>query len=160
MGTTTRAERLAADQSMIDGIQKLFAQNATLTFGSQTMTPAALVAVFQNRIAAGKAAQLAETARTTAVKVDVDMRATTGKTVNAFRRFVVATYTESPDTLATFSLKVPKTPKPTVAVKAQAQTKSKATRAARKPATTATAPTAGTTSTPAAAPAAPAKPTA
>ena len=158
--TPTRADRLASDQSMIDGIQKLFAQNATLTFGSQTMTPAALVVVFQNRIAAGKAAQQAETARTTAVKVDVDMRATTGKTVNAFRRFVVATYTESPDTLATFSLTVPKTAKPTVAVKAQAQTKSKATRAARKPATTVTAPAAGTTSTPAAAPVTPAKPTA
>ena len=161
MGTklTTRAARLTADQALIDGIQKLFAQNATLTFGSQTMTPGALVAILQGRINTGKATQVAETALTTAVKADRDERATTGKTVNAFRRFVLATYTESPDTLAMFALEVPKTAKTTVAVKAQAATKSKATRDARKPATTGSAPAAGIPSTPAAVPAAPAKPT-
>ena len=162
MGTTTktRAERLAGDQAMIDGIQKIFAQNATLTFGSQTMTPGALVAIFQNRITAGKAVVTAETARTTAVKADRDGRASTGKTVNAFRRFVLATFTESPDTLAAFNLTVPKTAKTTVAVKAEAKTKSKATRAARKPASTSTAPTTGTASAPAPVAAAPTKPTA
>jgi hypothetical protein len=150
MGThNTRALRLASDQAMVTGIQKQFAQNATLTFGSQTMTPAALVQVFQNRIASGNAVIQADTARTTAVKADTDLRASTGKTVNAFRRFVLATYSESPDTLATFALTVPKTAKPTAAVKAEAQAKSKATRAAHKAAKTATAPAAGTPSEPA-----------
>jgi hypothetical protein len=157
----TRADRLADDQAMIAGIQKIFAQNATLTFGSQTMTPAALVAIFQGRITVGQAVVQAETARTTAVKADRDERASTAKTVNAFRRFVLATFTESPDTLATFNLTVPKTASTTVAVKAQAQAKSKATRAARKPATSAPEPTTGNASTPAPVTAAPAaKPTA
>jgi hypothetical protein len=126
-----RAVRLADDQKMIDGIQKFLASNATLTFGSQTMTPAAIVAVFQHRIQTAKAALDADAVRVAAVKVDRDERATTAKAVNAFRRWVVATFTESPDTLATFGLKAPKARKTTVETKAQAVVKSKATREAR-----------------------------
>ena len=129
--TLKRADRLAADQQMIDGTQKFLAQNATLTFGSQTMTPAAIVAVFQHRIQTAKAALDADAVRVAAVKVDRDERATTAKAVNAFRRWVVATFTESPDTLATFGLKARKAGKAKVEVKAQAVTKSKATREAR-----------------------------
>jgi hypothetical protein len=129
--TLKRADRLAADQQMIDGTQKFLAQNATLTFGSQTMAPADIVAVYQKRIQTAQAALNADAARTAAIKVDRDERATTGKTVKAFRRFVQATYSESPDTLAAFGLKVHKTGKATVEVKAQAVTKSQATREAR-----------------------------
>ena len=126
-----RADRLAEDQKMIDGTQKLFAQSATLTFGSQTLTPAEIVAVFQNRIRTGKAAVDADAVRAAAVKADRDERAQTTKVVNAFRRFVLATFTESPDTLATFGLKARKAAKTKVEVKAKAAAKSKATRAAR-----------------------------
>jgi hypothetical protein len=129
--TLKRADRLAADQQLIDGTQKFLAQNATLTFGSQTMTPADIVAVFQKRIQTGKAVVDAEATRSAAVKADRDERAQTTKVVNAFRRYVLATFTESPDTLATFGLKARKVGKATVEVKAEAVTKSKATREAR-----------------------------
>jgi hypothetical protein len=129
--TLRRADRLAQDQKTIDGIQRFFALNATLTFGSRTMAPADIVAVFQNRIRTGTAVVQAEAARAAAVKADRDERALTTKVVNAFRRFVVATFTESPDTLAAFGLTAPKAGKKTVAVKAQAAAKSDATRKAR-----------------------------
>jgi hypothetical protein len=160
--TQKRADRLADDQKVIDGIQKFFAQNATLTFGSQIMTPAAVIAVFQNRIRTGKAVVDADAARTAAVKADRDERAQTTKVVNAFRQFVLATFTESPDTLATFGLKARKASTTKVAVKAQAVTKREATRVARAtkgsrqkkaihgsvtPATSGTSPAPGTTPT-------------
>jgi hypothetical protein len=126
-----RADRLALDQKMIDGIQQLFAQNATLLFGSRTMTPVEIADVFQSRIKVGKAAVQAEAARSAAVKADRDERAQTAKVVTAFRRFVQATFTESPDTLAIFGLKAPKAAKKKVEVKAQAVAKSQATRRAR-----------------------------
>jgi hypothetical protein len=164
-----RADRLADDQKMIDGTQKFFAQNATLTFGSQTMTPAAIAAVFQHRIRTGKAVVDADAIRAAAVKADRDERATTMKVVNAFRRFVVATFTESPDTLATFGLKARKVGKAKVEVKAQAVAKGKATRVARatkgrrqKKAIHGTAPaaTSGTTPVTGTTPTTPAKPNA
>jgi hypothetical protein len=126
-----RAVRLADDQKMIDGIQKFLASNATLTFGSQIMAPVDIVAVFQKRIQTAKAALDADAVRLAAVKADRDERATTAKVVNAFRRWVVATFTESPDTLAIFGLKAPKARKVKVVVKAQAVAKSEATRVAR-----------------------------
>jgi hypothetical protein len=127
----TRADRLTGDQQVIDGIQKFFAQQATLAFGSRTMAPADVVKVFQDRISTGKAVVQAEASRTAAVKADRDKRAETARVVSAFRRFVTATFTESPDTLATFGLKAPKASKKTVEVKGQALAKGKATRKAR-----------------------------
>lgn len=126
-----RAARLANDQKVIEGIQKFFASSATLTFGSQTMAPADIVAIFQKRIQTGKAVVDADAARTAAVKVDRDERAKTTKVVNAFRQFVLATFTESPDTLAAFGLKARKVTAPSAETKAQAAAKRKATREAR-----------------------------
>jgi hypothetical protein len=79
-----RAVRLADDQKMIDAVQKFFASSATLTFGSQTMTPAEIVAVFQKRIQTAKAVVDADAVRTAAVKVDRDERATTRKSSTRF----------------------------------------------------------------------------
>jgi hypothetical protein len=127
----TRVERMADDQAMINGTQKFFAKSAKLTVGSQVVTPAAIVKVFQNRIQTATAAVQADSARTAAVKADRDEQAQTGKFVSAYRRFVQASFEESPDTLAAFNLTAPKVGKPSAEVKAQAVTKREATRAAR-----------------------------
>jgi hypothetical protein len=122
---------MIADQAMIDGVQKFLSQLASLPVGSQTMTPADIVKVFQDRLTLGKAAQTAEAARAAAVKADRDERARTAALVQAFRRIVLGMFAQTPDTLAVFGLKAPKAGKKKVAVKAAAVVKGKATRTAR-----------------------------
>jgi cell division septation protein DedD len=122
---------MSADQAMIDGVRKFLAHLASLTVGSQTVTPADIVKVFQDRLDAGKAVQTADAARTAAVKVERDGRAKTAAFVQALRRIVLGTFQQSPDTLAVFGLKAPKVVKKKVDVKAAAVVKSKATRTAR-----------------------------
>jgi hypothetical protein len=127
----SRAERLADDQAVIDGLNQFFAKNAKLTFGSESMLPAAISAVFQARIVSAKAALRAKAAATAAVAADRSERAQTAKFALTFRRFVQVTFANSPDTLAAFNLTAPKAGKATVATKAEAQVKGKATREAR-----------------------------
>jgi hypothetical protein len=43
-----RSDIISADQAMIDGVQKFLAHLASMTVGSQTMTPADIVKVFQD----------------------------------------------------------------------------------------------------------------
>ena len=131
MSTSNRAASIAADQSMIDGIQKFLSENPTLLVGSQKMTPAGLVSVFQDRIDATKAAMAAAVAHTAAVKVVRDKRAASAALVQSLRRLLQAMYTQSPETLAAFGLTAPKVVKKSVAVKSTALAKTKATRAAR-----------------------------
>jgi len=128
---TNRTARLAADQKMIDGVQKVLGNVASLSVGSQTVTPADIVKVFQNRRNAANAASAAEAAHTAAAKADRDTRKQTTAFVSSLRRIVQGMYSQSPDTLAEFGLKPLKTSKPTVATMATAQAKSKATRKAR-----------------------------
>ncbi len=128
---TNRNAKISADQKMIDGIQKFLMQFASLPVGSQTVTPAEIVKVFQDRLDAGKAVLAAEAARTTAVKADKDKRVQTAAFAQSFRRMAQGMFSQSPDTLAEFGLKGLKTPKKTVATKATAVAKSKATRKAR-----------------------------
>jgi hypothetical protein len=162
-----RTAKLAADQSMIDGVHKVLGTFASLPVGSTTVTPADIVKVLQDRIDAGKAVLTAEAARTAAVKVDRDKRAQSAAFVQSLRRMIQGMFTQSPDTLAAFGLKAPKAAKKTVTIKATAVAKSKATRTARgtlgkkqkkavKGTVVAAAPTGGT----AAAPATPTKPVA
>ena len=168
MTTTSnkRSDQLAADQAMIDGVTKFLMSIASLPVGSQVMTPAGIIQVFQDRITSGKAAIAAEAARVAAVKADKDERAKTSAFVRAFRRIVLGMFSESPDTLAVFKLKAPKAGKKTVQVKAEALAKGKATRSARhtmgskqkKGVKGGTDPTANSGSAPA--PASPTKPTA
>jgi hypothetical protein len=126
-----RSDQVAADQAMIDGIQKFLSQLASMPVGSQNMTPADIVKVFQARVDAGKAVQTANAARITAVKANKDERQKTSAFVQAFRRIVVGMFLQSPDTLAVFNLTAPKAAKRTVATKSAAVAKSKATRTAR-----------------------------
>jgi len=126
-----RADRIVADQAMINGIQKFLTQIKTLPVGATNMTPAAIIAVFQARLDAGQATQVAEAARTAAVKADLDERTKTAAFVQAFRRIVLGMFQEAPDTLAIFGMTAPKARKTTVATKATAVAKNKATRTAR-----------------------------
>jgi hypothetical protein len=132
MGSFNRTALIAADQSMIDGIQKFLSENASLLVGSQKMTPSGLVSVFQDRIDATKAAIAAAAAHTAAVKVVRDKRAASAALVQSLRRLLQGMYTQSPDTLAAFGLTAPKVAKKSVATKSTALAKTKATRAARK----------------------------
>ncbi|MDP9001197.1 MAG: hypothetical protein M3O46_13935 [Myxococcota bacterium] len=133
MTTTSnkRSDHIAGDQKMIDGVQKFLSQLASLPVGSQNMTPADIVKVFQDRLTLGKTVQTAEAARATAVKADRDERARTAALVQSFRRIVQGMFAQSPDTLAVFGLTPLKVAKKKVDVKAAAVVKSKATRKAR-----------------------------
>ena len=173
-----RGDRITADQNMINGILKFLTQLANLPVGATTVTPADIVKVFQDRLDAGKATQVAEAARTAAVKTDRDVRAKTRAFVQAFRRIVLGMFQEAPDTLAIFGMTAPKARKTKVTTKATAVAKNKATRIARGtvgpkkkltikgtvPADNGTAPTPATPATTAAptagTPATPAKPNA
>jgi hypothetical protein len=127
-----RSDQIADDQAMINGIQKFLSPTVVLSVGSQAnLTPADIVKVFQGRLTAGQAVVTAEATRTAAVKGNLDERSKTAAFVQAFRRIVVGMFQESPDTLAVFNLAAPKAATKTVATKATAVAKSKATRVAR-----------------------------
>lgn len=126
-----RSVRIAGDQSLIAGIQKFLAQYPSLYVGSQSLTPAAIVQVLQNRINTGQAAQTAEAARTAAVKADKDESANTAAFEQSLRAVIHGMFSESPDTLAVFGLKPRQPHKETVAIRAEAVAKAKATRLAR-----------------------------
>jgi len=126
-----RADRIAEDQAMITGTEKFLATLTALPVGGTNMTPADIVNVFKIRVDASKAVQTAAAALIAAVKADRDTRAKTSATARAFRRIVLGMFQEAPDTLAIFNLKAPKAAKSTVAVKAAAVAKNKATREAR-----------------------------
>ena len=136
MSTNTknnRVQQLAGEQKLIDGTNQFLAKVPSIMVGSQTMTPAEIVQVFEGRIAKGNAAVAAGDARTAAVKADRDERKNTQPFVNAFKRIVVGMFLQSPDTLGVFGLKPPKVAKKTAANKAAAAVKTKATRTARGP---------------------------
>jgi hypothetical protein len=126
-----RSEQIAADQAMAAGVQKFLVQYPALTVGSQSLTPAAIVTVLQNRINANVAVQTAEAAHTAAVKANLLERSQTSTFESALRQMVQGMFSQSPDTLAVFGLKPRKSTKKTVATKAETVAKAKATRAAR-----------------------------
>jgi hypothetical protein len=125
----SRTDLLAADQNLIDGIQKNTSKlPASFPVGSVTMTPADVVTLLQGRITTGKAVVQADAARTAAVQSDRTTRAGTQTKVSAFKRIIIAMFLESPDVLGDFGLAAPKAPQKTAEVKAQAAAKAKATR--------------------------------
>ncbi|MDP9148795.1 MAG: hypothetical protein M3O36_02475 [Myxococcota bacterium] len=131
MNAPNRNGQLAADQKMIDGVAKYLSKFTSLPVGSQQVTPAEMIKVFQDRIDAAKAAVTAEAARSAAVKVSRDTRKQTAAFVLSLRRMVQGMFSQSPDTLAEFGLKPIKAAKTKVATKATALAKSTATRKAR-----------------------------
>lgn len=126
-----RSDQISSDQAMIAGIQKFLAQLASVTAGSQTMTPAAIVQLFQARIQLAQAVQTARAAFKAAVQANLGERANTAAFVRSLRRVIVGMFEQSPDTLAVFNLTAPKVAKVSVATKAKAVALNKATRVAR-----------------------------
>jgi hypothetical protein len=125
----SRTDKLAADQAMIDGIQKNQAKlPASFPMEGQQMTLAGVTQVFQDRIATGKAVVQADNARTAAVKADRDERAKTRGTALAFKRLLIALFAQEPSILGDFAVSAPKKRQPTTATKAAAAAKGKATR--------------------------------
>jgi len=129
--TRTRLVRIAADQKMIDGVVKYLTVFASLPVGSQSMAPADIVKIIQERVRSAQAVVTAEAAFKDAVKADRDERVSTAKLMSSLRRIVLGFYGESPNTLAAFGLTAPRTGKKKVDVKAAAVAKGKATRKAR-----------------------------
>jgi hypothetical protein len=125
----SRNDIITADQKMIDGTQKNQAKlPGSFPLEGQTMTPAEVIQVFQDRIATGKAVLDAESARAAAIKADKNKRAQTRGLALAFKRFVIAMFTQQPDVLGDFGLHAPKPAAKSAAEKAQAAAKAKATR--------------------------------
>ncbi len=123
--------QITSDQNMITGTQTHLAQLSSFPVGSQTVALADIVKVYQDRITTAQAAQTAQAAATAAVQANRDKRAQTSAFTAAFRRMVQGMFAESPDTLASFGLAPIKVGKRTVATKANAIAKNKATRVAR-----------------------------
>jgi hypothetical protein len=126
-----RSDQIAADQALLAGVQKFLVQYPSLTVGSQSMTPAAIVTALQNRINANLAVQTAEAARTAAVKANLVERSQSATFESGLRQMVQGMFSQSPDTLAVFGLKPRKSVTKTVETKAKAVAKTLATRAAR-----------------------------
>jgi hypothetical protein len=125
----SRADVLAADQAIIDGLTKNQAKfGASFYCGSKQMTVQNAIDMMQGRVTTGKAVVSADAARTEAIKADKDERAQTRTDVTALKRLIIAMFLSSPATLADFALKPPKQPTKTVEEKAQAAAKAQATR--------------------------------
>jgi hypothetical protein len=120
-----------ADQKMVAGTQQFLMKLPTILVGSQSLTPADVVKIFQDRVASSQTVQTATATRTAAIKADRDKRTQTAPLVKAFRRVVQGMFSESPDTLAAFGLQPIKVGTRTVATKATAVDKTLATREAR-----------------------------
>ena len=131
VNNNSRVVFINGDQSMIAGVQKHMSGLTSFSVGSQTMAVADIVKVFQDRVTTAQAAQAAHAQVTAAVKADRDKRAQTKSFATSFKRIVRGMFAESPDTLADFGLKPLKAGERTVATKATAIAKTKATRAAR-----------------------------
>jgi hypothetical protein len=123
--------QLDFDRKVAAATRKFLGGITSLPVGSQVLTPEQIAQVFDARVTSGEAVQTAAAARTAAVKANRDKRSQTAPFVAAFRRVVQGMFSESPDTLAQFGLAPPKTAEKSVAVKADAIAKNKATRAAR-----------------------------
>jgi hypothetical protein len=130
---TNRVQQLASEQKLIDGTKQFLSQLSSLPVGSQNVTPAQIVQVFEDRIATGKAAVAADDARKAAVKADRDARTKSAPFTHAFKRIVIGMFLQSPVTLGVFGLQAPKVGKKTAANKAAAAQKTTATKKARGP---------------------------
>src|SRR5262249_3293019 len=118
-------------QALLAGVQKFLMSYPSLPVDGQTMALADIVQLLQDRIHASEAAQAADAARIAALKDESDVRARTAAARQSLRQIVQGMYSGSPDDLAVFGLKPRKASSETVATRAAAALKAKATRKAR-----------------------------
>ena len=125
----SRNDRIAADQSLIDGSNKNASKlPPSFSIDSKTTSPPDMVKLLEQRITTAKAVVAADAARAAAVKADKDMRAQTRKQILGYKRMLLVMYESSPDVLGDFGLKATTPTPPKVETKAAAAAKARTTR--------------------------------
>jgi hypothetical protein len=127
----SRSTALLRDQAMAAGTKKNLESYASITVGTQKLTPAEIVSVYETRLARAKATAEALAIYRATLKDEREERAKTAKFAAAFKRIVEGMFFDSPKLLADFGLKPVRSTKRKVADKAAAVEKSNATREAR-----------------------------
>jgi hypothetical protein len=127
----TRNDQMAADQALADGLTQNAKQIGILTVGSQPYKAADVAKVLQARIAAQKAVIAAEGTLHGAVAAARTQLASSRALIKAVKQALRIMFSDDVTTLAALGLEPNKEPAPTVATKAAAQVKAKATRTAR-----------------------------
>jgi hypothetical protein len=121
----------AADQKLIDGLNKHSANLALLLIGNTSYTHADLISTVQTRVSAAISTQSSRATWENAVKAERDERAKTKPLVSGLKQAIQVMFAGSIDSLADFGL-TPRKPRVlTPEKKAAAAAKAKATRAAR-----------------------------
>ncbi len=106
--------------------------NGSFTLGSNVYTTASLLAILQGLAAAMTALLTAQANAKDALAALLAMQAKVDPTLGAYRRFILAAFSNATQSLADFGIAPPKVPLPkTSEEKAAAAAKAKATRAAR-----------------------------
>jgi len=127
----SKATALARVLALIAGTTKHF-PNGTFTLGNTTYTTASLVQALQGLANAMTALNVAQAGAKDALTAAQGAQANMGPIVQAYRKFVLAAFSNAIQTLADFGLEPPKVPAPrTSEQKAAAAAKAKATRTAR-----------------------------
>ena len=143
-----RLKQLAADQKMVDGVNQHLMGLATIMVGGVAMKPADIVTKVTGRITAAKAVETTEATHAAAVAANTVVLTQTHQFMLDLTQAVEVQVGQAVDTLADFGLAPKKKGAPTVATKAAAVAKAKATRAshdAKAPEATAPVPAASTT---------------
>jgi hypothetical protein len=129
--TNNRTLRQAADQKLIDGLNKHSASLASLLIGNTSYPLADLISTVQTRVSAANVTRSTRATWQNAVQAERDQRAKTKPLVSGLKQAIQVMFAGSIDSLADFGLTARKVPVVTPEKKAAAAAKAKATRAAR-----------------------------
>jgi hypothetical protein len=134
MSTTTsqtKAAALAFVQALIAGTLKHF-PNGSFTLGNVTYTTASLVQLFTSLVASMTALNVAQKNAKDALAATQGLQANVDPVIQAYKRFVLAAFSNATQTLADFGVEPPKARTPLTSEEMAAKTaKARATRAAR-----------------------------
>jgi len=132
MSKKTKQNETARAQQLIAGLQKHFANVASLTFASASHTTAEITSGLQTLVNLRKAVDDAKAASKAKLAAEAAQAPALLARMDDFASFVKVTFAKSPDVLADFGLKPKKVPTPlTAEQKAAAKAKRDATRKAR-----------------------------
>jgi hypothetical protein len=126
-----RTDQTAADQKLIDGLNKHASAITALVIAGVTMSPKDIIAVLQSRIATSTNANLTRAAFRAAASADQDERGKTKAFASRLRQALLVVFAGQVDTLADFGLTPRKVAVRTPEQKLAAAVKAKATRQAR-----------------------------
>ena len=134
MSRNTKVSRQAQLQAILAGIAKHYANVTTVTIGGVSVAIADLEKLIQQDLDAIQAIAAAKATYAAQVQQERNARAKLGPTLRQFKSLVLGSFGDTQDSveaLADFGFSPRKSPKVTVATKAEAQVQSKATREAR-----------------------------